>query len=56
MATMGADEVAEVGLHAAAAGSATVAAGWQNKAMVGFSPLVPRAITRRLLGFARRNY
>ena len=40
--TMEADEVAEIGLRAVAAGRASVAAGWPNKAVTGLSPLVPR--------------
>jgi short-subunit dehydrogenase len=54
--TMDADEVAAVGLHAVAAGRASVAAGWPNKAIVGLSPLVPRAIVRRVVAVARRRY
>ena len=55
-ATMEADEVAAVGLHAAAAARASVAAGWPNKAIVGLSPLVPRAIVRRVVAVARRHH
>jgi short-subunit dehydrogenase len=55
-ATMEADEVAAVGLHAAAAARASVAAGWPNKAIVGLAPLVPRAIVRRVVAIARRHH
>ncbi len=54
-ALMDADEVAEAGLHAAAAGQATVSPGWANKAIAGLTPLVPRSIARRIVGIARRN-
>jgi short-subunit dehydrogenase len=55
-ATMEADEVAQAGLQAAAAGRATVAPGWTNKAITGLTPLAPRAIVRRVVGLTRRNH
>jgi short-subunit dehydrogenase len=55
-ATMEADEVAAVGLHALAAGRASVAAGWPNKVIVALSPLVPRAVVRRIVAVTRRHH